>query len=303
MRVRVLGSAAGGGFPQWNCGCPNCRGLRDGSLTSTARLQAGLAIETADGSRFLIHASPDVRQQLASYSAFNPRAVRACPFAGVLLTNGDLDQCLGLWSLREGLPVHVYATETVRRGLIEYNSLYRALAPHLMWRELKLDTLQDLTGDGPVSSLSVMALPMPGKVPLYLEGVTDAQPDTNIALLFRERPGGPALGYAPCVGGPSPSVDRLLAEADCLFFDGTFWSQDELPALGIGHKTARDMAHWPVGGSEGSLRRLTGIRASRRILIHVNNTNPILRDGSPQRREVEETGVEVAYDGMEIVLP
>ncbi|GKS60111.1 coenzyme PQQ synthesis protein B [Nitrospira sp.] len=305
MRVLVLGSAAGGGFPQWNCACLNCRGLRDGSISATARLQAALAIEAADGSRFLIHASPDLRQQLDS-SGFHPPAVRACPFDGVLLTNGDLDQCLGLWSLREGQPVHVYATEAVRRGLIEHNSMYRALAPHLLWHELKLDTSQNVHGDGPSPSLSVTTLSVPGKVPLYLEGVAETQPDTNVALLFREysqeHANGPTLGYAPCVGGPAPSVDRLLAEADCLFFDGTFWSQDELPALGIGHKTARDMAHWPIGGPQGSLHQLTSSRASRRILIHINNTNPILRDGSAQRREVEEAGVEVAYDGMEIVI-
>jgi pyrroloquinoline quinone biosynthesis protein B len=158
-----------------------------------------------------------------------------------------------------------------------------------------------LTPDQRSSQLVVTTIPVCGKVPLYLEDEVEPQIDDNVALLVSEMRGGPCLGYASSVGASNPGVERIVEQADCLFFDGTFWSEDELIALGIGTKTARDMAHWPLGGPNGSLSLLAK-SSSRRILIHINNTNPILRDDSPERRQTEAAAVEVAYDGMEIVL-
>ena len=309
MRIHVLGSAAGGGFPQWNCGCPNCAGLRAGRIAAAPRRQASIALSDSDGNWFLIHAAPEVSAQLAWFPPLHPRvhppAVRDTPISGIILTNGDLDQCLGLLSLRESQPLHLYATESVRQSVVQHNRFYRALdrtPGQITWHELKLYGSQTLlTPDHRSTRLVVTAIPVPGKVPLYLEGQVEPQIDDNVALLVSEMTGGPCLGYAPCVGGSNPDVERIVDLADCLFFDGTFWSEDELTALGIGTKTARDMAHWPLGGSDGSLSMLAK-SSSRRILIHINNTNPVLRDDSPERRQTEAAAVEVAYDGMEIVL-
>jgi pyrroloquinoline quinone biosynthesis protein B len=147
-----------------------------------------------------------------------------------------------------------------------------------------------------------MALPVPGKVPLYLEGVSDSLPEDNVALLFTEEPKGCCVAYAPCVGGKSPAVDRLLHDAECLFFDGTFWADDELPRLRLGSRTARDMAHWPLGGIDGSLPVIQKAKATRRFLIHINNTNPILREDSFERQQVSQAGIQIAYDGLEVLV-
>jgi pyrroloquinoline quinone biosynthesis protein B len=305
VRIHVLGSAAGGGFPQWNCGCPNCAGLRAGTISAAPRRQASIALSDSQGNWFLIHAAPEISAQLAGFPPLHPRALRDSPLAGIILTNGDLDQCLGLLSLRESQPLHIYATEAVRQAVTQSNRFYRALdrtPGQVTWHELKLYGSQTLlTADHRSSQVVVTTIPVPGKPPLYLEDQVESQSGDNIALLVSETTGGPCLGYAPCVGASDCEIERIIKIADCLFFDGTFWSEDEMVARGIGRKTAQDMAHWPLAGSNGSLSMLAK-SSSRRILIHINNTNPILRDDSPERRQLEQAAVEVAYDGMEIVL-
>jgi pyrroloquinoline quinone biosynthesis protein B len=262
-------------------------------------------LSDSESNWFLIHAAPEIGAQLASFPPLHPRAVRDSPISGIILTNGDLDQCLGLLSLRESQPLQMYATESVRHAVIQDNRFYRALnrtPGQVTWHELKLYGSQALlTADHRSTQLVVTAIPVPGKVPLYLEDQVEPHPGDNIALLVTEMSGGPCFGYAPCVGASNADVERIIELADCLFFDGTFWSEEELVALGIGAKTARDMAHWPLAGPHGSLSVLAK-SPSRRILIHINNTNPIVRDDSPERRQLEQAGIEVAYDGMEIVL-
>ncbi|HJT21406.1 MAG TPA: pyrroloquinoline quinone biosynthesis protein PqqB [Nitrospira sp.] len=305
MLIHVLGSAAGGGFPQWNCACPNCVGVRNGTIDAAPRMQTSVAVRAFDGSWFLIHASPDVRAQLAGLPALHPRSARDFPVSGIIFTNADLDQCLGLFSLRERQPLHLYATESIRRAIVEQNTFYRTfdrMPGHVTWHELKLDVSQPLIGARGLPSLWLTTLAVPGKVPLYLESLAQPQADMNVALLIHDPETGRTLGYAPCVGGRHQAVDRLMMEADCLFFDGTFWSDDELPSQGLGQRTARQMAHWPVGGSDGSLAMLAQARASRKILIHVNNSNPLLRSDGAERRSLEAARVEVAYDGMEIEI-
>jgi pyrroloquinoline quinone biosynthesis protein B len=300
-----LGSAAGGGFPQWNCGCPNCAGLRAGTIAATPRTQASVALSDSEGNWFLIHAAPEISAQLAAFPPLHPRALRDSPVAGIILTNGDLDQCLGLLSLRESQPLHLYATESVRQAVTSNNRFYRALdrmPGQITWHELKLYGSQTLlTSDHRSAQLVVTTIPVPGKPPLYVEDQAAPQIDDNVALLVSEITGGPCLGYAPCVGARNPDLERVVDLADYLFFDGTFWSEDELLALGIGSKRAQDMAHWPLGGANGSLSILAK-SSSRRIVIHINNTNPILREDSAERRWMEQAGVEVAYDGMEITV-
>jgi len=306
MRIHVLGAGAGGGFPQWNCGCRNCRGLREDTIKAAPLTQASIAVSPNDTSWFLIHASPDIRTQLLGFPPLHPRGLRDSPIAGIILTNADLDQCLGLLTLRESHPLHLYATEAVRHAFADENRLYRALcqtADQVTWHELKLEAPQPLLStDGTPSGLTVTAIPVPGKVPLYLEGCVPPQSGDNVALLVTEEPQGRSFAYAPCVGGRSESVDRVLQNPDCLFFDGTFWSDDELLRLGVGRRMAREMAHWPLGGIDGSLQVIQQAKATRRFLIHINNTNPILRADSDERRAIDQSGIKVAYDGLEVHL-
>ncbi|MBI4608189.1 MAG: pyrroloquinoline quinone biosynthesis protein PqqB [Candidatus Rokubacteria bacterium] len=306
MRIRVLGSAAGGGVPQWNCGCPNCREARQRTGGILPRTQDSMAVSANGEEWFLLNASPEIRTQIESFPALHPRGSRHSPVGAILLTNGDLDHCLGLFSLRESYPLVVYATERVRQGLVESNVIVRTLQrfpEQLTWRPLKLGREEELSGaGGSPTGLSVTPLPLPGKLPIHLEGLLPPDPEDNVGLWIRERKGGRLLVYLPAVGAVDGSLLQALEGVNALFFDGTFWSSDELVRLGLSTKRAEDMAHLPIGGPTGSLARLTGVTAPRRIYTHINNTNPILLAGSPERRAVEEAGCEVAEDGLEIRL-
>lgn len=307
MIARILGSAAGGGFPQWNCACPNCRGLREGLIKARSRTQESVCLSAGDGDWFLLNASPDIRSQLESFGPLHPGKSRTTLIQAIFLTNGDLDHCLGLLSLRENQRLVIYATESVRRGFTEGNVLYRTLqrfAGQVTWRILKLGVEETvLRADGSPSGLTVTATAVPGKPPVHLEGlVSSVDPELNVGLRFRQGTNGRALAYLSAVGRiTSPVLDRL-AGADCVMFDGTFWSSDELSAPGFLQKSAEDLAHWPVGGPGGSLAMLSKVTAPRRVFIHINNTNPMLREDSPERAIVEAAGWEVAWDGMEIRL-
>lgn len=303
MKVRVLGSAAGGGFPQWNCGCDNCRGVRRGSPRWRARTEESIVVSADARSWFLVNATPDVRRQFESFPALEPGARRGCPVDGIVLTNGDLDHCLGLLTLRESEPLVLYATARVRDGFTRGNVLYRTLErfpEQVTWRDLPLgDAVSLVSRDGAESGLSIEAVAVPGKLPIHLEGNLGTSAEDNVGLRIREHSTGRTLAYLPAVAGPSRVIDDLAA-ADCVFFDGTFWSDDELSRQGLGTKRARDMAHWPVGGDEGSLRLLETMNGRRRVLIHINNTNPMLAEDSAEAAAVRAAGVEIAYDGMEL---
>jgi pyrroloquinoline quinone biosynthesis protein B len=278
--------------------------LRDGSIAAVARSQECVAL-SGDGEHwFLLNASPEIRQQIEGFSGLWPRAPRHSPIAGLFLTNGDLDHCLGLLSLRESHPLTVYATDPVRAGFCEGNVLYRTLQrfpAQVTWRTLRPAVEETLTlPGGGDSGLRVTAIPVPGKRPLHLEGPgrPPGTPEDNVALRIREVATGRVLAYASAVARMSDGLREAVAGAQVVFLDGTFWSSDELPAGGLGDKRAEDMAHWPVGGDGGSLPFL-GALPGRRIYIHINNTNPILREDSPERAAVTAAGVEVAHDGME----
>ena len=306
MLIRVLGSAAGGGFPQWNCGCPNCRGARTGDLRVTARTQECVAVSTDSAQWALLNCSPEIRQQIESFPPLHPRGPRHSPIAAILFTNGDLDHSLGLLSLRESHPLVIYATDRVRRGFIDGNVLYRTLdrfPGQMTWRPLKLGREEELVDvEGRPSGLLVEAVAMPGKPPIHLEADGTSDPEDNVGFRIRERATGRMLVYLCGVGAVTESVRHAVEDADCVFFDGTFWSSDELPGLGLGTKRAEEMAHLPVGGPDGSLARLHGLAAPRRVYIHVNNTNPMLREDSPERATVDAAGWEIAEDGMEVRL-
>ena len=307
MLLRVLGSAAGGGFPQWNCACVNCTGIRKGLIRARPRTEESVGLSAGDGGWFLINASPDIRAQIERYVPLHPHESRRSPIHAIVLTNGDLDHCLGLLTLRENHRLVIYATDSVRRGFTEGNVLYRTLQrfeDQVTWRTLKLDVEEPLLhADGRPSGLTVTAVAVPGKLPIHLEGlVSSGEPDMNVGLRFRQSTEGRVLAYFPAVGRITPAVLTALEEADCVMFDGTFWSSDELSAPGFLSKSAEDLAHWPVGGPEGSLTALSQVTARRRVFIHINNTNPMLREDSYERTLVEAAGWEVAWDGMEILV-
>jgi pyrroloquinoline quinone biosynthesis protein B len=304
--IRVLGSAAGGGFPQWNCGCPNCVGVRRGTIRALPRTQESVAVSADGDSWFLLNASPEIRQQIESFQGLHPRKQRDTPIQGIVLTNGDLDHALGLLSLRESQPLALYATARVKSGFTEGNVLYRTLQRfegHVTWHVLDLQgALEPLKLlNGALSGLEMRAFAAPGKAALHLDQ-TKPEAGDNIGVVIRDTRTGKLLAYIPAVGASSAEVVAAASSADAVFFDGTFWSSDELIALGASKSRAEDMAHWPLGGPDGSLRFLGQLGAARRVYIHINNTNPMLREDSAERAGVHAAGVEVAFDGMELEL-
>jgi len=294
----VLGSAAGGGFPQWNCRCPTCRLAWAGDVRVRPRTQASLAI-TADGENWvLINASPDLPQQLRRSNALHPRVgTRGSPIKAVILTGAEIDQVTGLLSLREREPFAVCATAATLAALAD-NSMFSALAPDVVKR-------QEVVPGTPVTlpgGLQAELFTVPGKAPLYLEGEnpqTAIETGANVGVELSARSA--RISFIPGAAAVTPAVAERIARADVLFFDGTLFRDDEMIATGTGTKTGRRMGHMPIDGDDGSLAALTGV-ATRRIYMHINNTNPILVDGSPERLHVERNGWEIAEDGMEIVL-
>jgi pyrroloquinoline quinone biosynthesis protein B len=306
MRVRVLGSAAGGGFPQWNCGCRNCAGVRANSVRAQPRTQESIAF-SADGERwFLINASPEIRSQIEAFPELHPKRARHSPIEAILLTNGDLDHCLGLLSLRESHPLVTYATRSVEEGFTRGNALYRTLQRfdgQLTWRHVALDTPFELmTRSGERVGLTVNAWGVHGKLPVHLEGSRTPSPEDNVGFEIREAATGAALVYISGAGQIRDREKDAVRRSSCAFFDGTFWSSDELRQIDPNAPRAEQMAHIPIGGPEGSLASLGPSGAPRRYYIHINNSNPILREDSEENARVKEAGWEVAWDGLELSL-
>jgi len=304
MRIRVLGSGAGGGVPQWNCGCENCRAVRTGRPGIQARTQDSIAVSAGSGGWVLCNCSPDILRQIEAFDELHPKAPRHSPIAAIVLTNGDLDHVLGLFSLRESYPLVVYATEGVRRGLFEQNVLARTLARfegHVTHRALPLGSEVSIDdARGQPTGIRVTARPVRGKIPVHLEGLTASAPDQNVGLWLRDA-SGKVAAYVSAVadlGDVTPHVGGV----DALLLDGTFWSSDELSRPGLSKAKAEDMAHLPIGDPGGSLGASAALNARRRIYTHINNTNPILVESSPERRAVTAAGWEVATDGMDLLL-
>jgi pyrroloquinoline quinone biosynthesis protein B len=284
---------------------------RTGDGKVRARTQDCIAVGSGGERWLLVNASPDILRQIERFDALWPRSRRGTPIGAIALPNGDLDHVLGLLSLRESQPVSVLATDAVRAGLVERNAMLRTLArtpDQVAWTSLPLG--QEVTLDD--IGLGITALAVPGKLPVHLVGVTAPSPEDNVALRIRDLTAS-AISSAPSPGRAATvliatsvatveDAEVLVGGADAIFFDGTFWSEDELVRQGLGSARARDMAHVPVGGQDGSLARLAAVRAKRRVYTHVNNTNPMLRDGSPERLAVERAGWEVAFDGLEVCL-
>lgn len=304
LRALVLGAAAGGGFPQWNCNCPNCAGVRRGEPGLEPRTQASVAV-TADGERFaLLNAAPEITLQLQRQPALHPRpaervGARHTPVDTVLLTNADIDAVAGLLGLREKQAFRVVGTaETL--GVVAANPIFLGLDRALVrFETVALDAPFALL-DGVTATL----FPVPGKIPLYLEGetvVTDLEGEQTVGVEI-VGPAGERLLYVPGCARMTPRVAARLAGADAVFFDGTVFTDDEMIRLGVGTKTGRRMGHMAMSGPDGTLEAFRTIPAKRRVFVHVNNTNPALKEGSPERRAVEDAGWDVAFDGMDIRL-
>ncbi|WP_207459842.1 pyrroloquinoline quinone biosynthesis protein PqqB [Azospirillum sp. SYSU D00513] len=306
MQIIVLGSAAGGGFPQWNCNCEGCRRARSGDPLARPRTQSSLAV-SADGRRWLLlNASPDLRAQILATPALHAVGERrGTPISAALLTNADIDHVTGLLTLRESQPFALYATARVQ-GVLAANSVFQVLKPEMVPRRaMALGTpFQPAGPDGEGLGLEVEVFAIPGKVALYLEDESiglnlGAVSEDTVAVRITDTAGGGSFFYMPgCASLPGWLADRLRG-APLVFFDGTTWVDDEMARTGTGVKTAQRMGHMAISGPDGSLAAFDGLGVARKVYIHLNNTNPVLLEDSAERRQVEAAGWEVAHDGME----
>lgn len=304
LRIFVLGSGAGGGFPQWNCNCPNCSGLRAGRIAASARTQSSLAVSDGGTDWLLINASPDLRAQLESCPALQPaRAVRDTAIAAVVIVDAQIDHSTGLMTLREHTKrLPVYCTPSVHSDLTTGYPLLTVLEHYCGVDWHPIDALGGQAFRVPeLPGLEIEPIPLPGEAPPYSPRRHRPAEDDTIGLTFVDLETGKRCFYAPGLGDWTEPVLEAAARADCVLIDGTLWKDDELASRGASDKTGREMGHLAQSGEGGMLDRLTPL-PGRKILIHINNTNPILDEASPERAMLEAAGIEVAYDGMEIEI-
>jgi pyrroloquinoline quinone biosynthesis protein B len=298
VHIRVLGSAAGGGFPQWNCHCETCEAARNG-VRARPRTQSSLAIRGREGPWFLVNASPDARQQLEQLRAGQVDAVRAPPIAGVLLTDAEIDHTAGLLLMRESsAPLRIFGDAGVERALRHGYPVLSVLEHYCgaEWEKLEAGLQTPL----PESSLVVEAFHVGGDPPRYMSG-SDGELEAS-GFVFRDRAGDGIVSYVPGLARLDDGVLGRFAASDLILVDGTFWHEDELARLGISERGAHDMGHVPLSGPGGTLDALACLERPRKVLVHINNTNPILFEDSPEREAVLRAGVEIAHDGLEIEL-
>jgi pyrroloquinoline quinone biosynthesis protein B len=311
MRVKILGSAAGGGFPQWNCACANCRSLRAGTFRGKPRTQTQIAISTDSRSWFLLGASPDLRAQIEAAPELHPREQpaenppRDSPIAGVVLLSADIDHVFGLLLLRELQPLRVHATKSVRRILTKDNSMFAMLQRvpgQVSWNEFMPGALFSLLSPmGEDSGLRCRAVPLGSHFPAYVSPPRRSQlhPLESSLGLILESPTCKRLAFMPAVPQIDKNVIKMLESADVILFDGTFWTPDELIYMQGPAQSSWDMGHIPVSSPAGSLEKLARLTHPRKIYVHVNNTNPMLNEAGPEYREVRDAGWEIAEDGWE----
>jgi pyrroloquinoline quinone biosynthesis protein B len=313
MRIKILGSAAGGGFPQWNCACANCRRLREGSLNGRARTQTQIAFSPDPEAKvwFLVCASPDSRAQILATPELAPRdqLETRSPIAGVFLPSADVDSVMGLLHLREFQPFFVFSTAGVQRILKKENKIFGVLDradPPVQWQVLsgtgRLGChLSESPGEAP--AFVCVTMPLGGAYPDYVSEElqrTISSEEANIGLVFEQK--GKSVFLAPCLSGRNSEWTKPAASSNLVLIDGTFWSDDELIQTGRSKKTAREIGHLPLSGPDSLLEQFPKSAQGRKVLIHINNTNPILDEDSPEHRAVLDAGFEIAYDGMEFEL-
>jgi pyrroloquinoline quinone biosynthesis protein B len=302
VHVILLGTAAGGGFPQWNCWCPPCRVARADPHRAIPRSQSSAAI-SADGARwFLLNASPDVRDQVGRLSRSSPAGTRHVPLEGIVLTDAELDHTLGIVLLREARRLRLVATDAVRR-VLEQDS--RILAVTRAFADVTVDEMVPdralglCYGDGIPSGLRVVCFPVPAGPPRF---ASEERSGHTVGLVIRDERSGRSCAFVPGCGGVDDALLERLGAVDLVLFDGTFWTDDELIGLGIGERSAREMDHLPVSGPGGSLEHLRRLPSQHRVYTHINNTNPMLIEDSPERALVEAAGLRIGFDGMRFTL-
>jgi pyrroloquinoline quinone biosynthesis protein B len=308
MRVEILGTAAGGGFPQWNCACRNCRSLRSSTFPGKSRSQLQVAVSCNGTSWFLLNASPDLRAQIEANAFLYPRgSVRDSPISGVLLTSADVDQSLGLLLLRELQPLEIFATASIRKILREDNSMFSMLhrsADQARWNDIVPGTVFEVSSKiGGQLGSQCLPLSVATRFPSYVtpKRASELKPNEAVVGLILQSSSGKRLGYFPVVAHLDQTLIQQLDSLDVLLFDGTFWTDDELTKQSEG-PTAREMGHIPVSPPGGSLDLLSGLRCPRKMLVHINNTNPLLDETGPEYRQVRERGWEIAEDGCHLDL-
>lgn len=304
LHIKVLGSGAGGGFPQWNCSCDNCSGLRAGTINAKARTQSSIAISNDKKQWIIINTSPDIRHQLWTNPEFHPaQGKRDTPIKAVVLVDAQIDHTTGLLILREGQRLPVYCTSTVYQDLTTGYPILNLLDKYCKIDHHPLPIEDHQTFQiPPFDSLTLMALPLVGKAPPYSPYRNDPRRGDNIGLLITDNDSGKSLFYAPALEAIPEQLLPILDKADCLMVDGTFWTEDEMITQGVGSKLASQMGHMPLSGDNGIIHLLNRFENARKILIHINNTNPILNESSEQHQQLKQQGIEVAFDGMDITL-
>ena len=294
IRAHILGAAAGGGLPQWNCGCENCRMVRAGEIP--AQTQSSLAVSANGRDWAVLNASPDIRHQLAVTPALHPTGLREVPLRSVLVTNGDIDHVAGLLTLREMQGFTLFATAGIHEVLAA-NPIFDALNAEVVTRKtIALDTPFELAPD-----LKATLFAVPGKVPLYMEGdvvETDLIGDQTVGVALES--GGKTALYVPGCAELNDDLRSRIDSADLIFFDGTLWRDDEMVRAGLGQKTGRRMGHMSMSGPDGSIAAFAELTTAKKVFVHMNNTNPVLRPGSPERAEAEAAGWIIGQDGMEV---
>jgi pyrroloquinoline quinone biosynthesis protein B len=309
MRIKVLGSGAGGGFPQWNCNCANCRAARSGAPGFSARTQSSLAV-SADGANWLLlNASPDLRQQIAATPELFPQengTSRDSPIKAVALTNGDVDHIAGLLNLREAQPFSVYAARRVL-DVLAANRIFDILAPGMVERlELPLGQAIPISGAGVELGLSIESFTVKGKIALYLEDAKAAnfgtQTGDTLGLKVRETSTGKSFFYIPGCANVDDALAQRLRGAELVFFDGTLWHEDEMIEQGLMGKTGSRMGHVNMSGEDGSIAAFADLGVARKIYVHINNSNPVLNSFSKERAQANAAGWEIGEDGMEVAL-
>jgi len=306
MKIQVLGSAAGGGFPQWNCNCRNCKGFRDGTLNAKSRTQSSIAVSANGEDWILFNTSPDIRAQLESFAPMQPaRRIRDTGIAAIVFMDSQIDHTTGLLMLREGCPHKVWSTEMVRQDLTSGFPIFNMLDSWnggIHWNEIPIEPGNSSFVVPEVPELKLTAVALSSSAPPYSPHRNDPHPGDNIGILIEDTRSGKTVFYAPGLGQIEPHLKPYMKDADCVMVDGTIWSDDELITSGVGDKLGVTMGHLAMTGENGMIEFLDTLEKPRKVLIHINNTNPILDEDSPERAEVESHGIEVSYDGMSIEL-
>ncbi len=303
MKIRILGSAAGGGFPQWNCNCCNCRGVRSGTLRAQPRTQSSIAVSTDSRHWVLFNTSPDIRSQLEAFPQIRPQtSLRETGIAAIVYMDSQIDHTAGLLMLREGCPHQVYCTDSVYEDLTTGFPVFRMLEAWnggVVRHKIENDRRFAIPR---VAGLNFLPTYLSSKAPPYSPHRDNPQPGDNVGMVIEDMQTKRYAFYAPGLGTIEEHLLPIMQEADCLLVDGTFWQEDEMSVAGVGSKPASAMGHLPQSGPGGMIEVLDKLRKPRKILIHINNTNPILDEDSRERRLLKEHQIEVACDGMEIVL-